>query len=64
MIKYGDDRDIKKNFDFDSELAFTFDIGKDSLDKLFVEFYNGSEKIRIYDVTMGKKTFLPKTPSH
>ncbi|MBK8820723.1 MAG: redoxin domain-containing protein [Saprospiraceae bacterium] len=64
VVKYGDDRDIKKNFDFDSELAFTFDIGKDSLDKLFVEFYNGSEKIRIYDVTMGKKTISSKDTLH
>jgi thiol-disulfide isomerase/thioredoxin len=60
VVKYGDDRDIKKNFDFDSELAFTFELGKDSLNRLFAEFHNGSEKIRIYDVTMGKKNISSK----
>ncbi|MBK8548524.1 MAG: hypothetical protein IPL63_14500 [Saprospiraceae bacterium] len=39
---FGDDRDIK--ILTLTATAFTFDIGKDSLDKLFVEFYNGSEK--------------------
>ncbi|MBK8548565.1 MAG: hypothetical protein IPL63_14755 [Saprospiraceae bacterium] len=31
---------------------------------MFVEFYNGSEKIRIYDVTMGKKTISSKDTIH
>jgi thiol-disulfide isomerase/thioredoxin len=56
VVKYGDDRDIKKNFDFDSELPFTFTIGRTGKDSLYAEFENGEEKIRIYDVFCGKAT--------
>lgn len=56
VVKYGDDRDIKKNFDFDSELPFTFIIGRTPGDSLYMEIQNGEEKIRIYDVKCGKAT--------
>lgn len=56
VVKYGDDRDIKKNFDFDSELPFTFIIGRTPGDSLYMEIQNGTEKIRIYDVNCGKAT--------
>ncbi|MFZ1703185.1 MAG: TlpA disulfide reductase family protein [Saprospiraceae bacterium] len=56
VVKYGDDRDIKKNFDFDTELPFTFEVGMEGKDSMFVEFHNGIEKIKIYDVTYGRAT--------
>lgn len=60
VITYGDDRDIKKKFDFDSELPFQFEIGVTDTDSMFVDFYNGEEKIRITDVTCGKATMSSK----
>lgn len=56
VVKYGDDRDIKKNFDFDSELPFTFTIGRTPGDSLYMEINNGEENIRIYDVRTGRAT--------
>lgn len=54
VVTYGDDRDIKKSFDFDSELPFTFTLGRDEKDSLYVEFENAREKIRNYHITTGK----------
>lgn len=54
VVTYGDDRDIKKSFDFDSELPFTFILGRNENDSLYVEFENDKEKIRNYHITTGK----------
>src|SRR5690606_13993933 len=60
VVIYGDDRDITERFDLDSELPFTFAIGRTESDRLDAEFYNSQEKIRNFNITPGKSTISSK----
>ncbi|MEZ4912149.1 MAG: TlpA disulfide reductase family protein [Saprospiraceae bacterium] len=53
-IKYGDDRDIEKKFDRESELPFNFDISYDSDSSLIMTIYNGVEKIEVTHIEFGR----------
>lgn len=53
--KYGDDRDIVKKFDFDSELPFNFEVVYPDGDSMFqLVLYNADEKIIADDIEFGR----------
>jgi len=60
VVKFGDDRDVAKKFDFDSELPFLFDIVQEDNGKWFAVFRNGEEQIKITDVSFGRATISSK----
>lgn len=53
VIAYGDDRDIRKNFDVDSELPFNFQILYEG-DVMYAVFMNAEEKIEVRDIVFGR----------
>ncbi|MBK9150977.1 MAG: TlpA family protein disulfide reductase [Saprospiraceae bacterium] len=53
--KYGDDRDVVKKFDFDSELPFNFEVVYPEGDSMFqIVIYNAEEKIVVDDIEFGR----------
>ncbi|MBK8519095.1 MAG: TlpA family protein disulfide reductase [Saprospiraceae bacterium] len=52
--KYGDDRDIVKKFDLESELPFNFEVIYDSDSIFHLVIHNADERIRIDDITFGR----------
>ncbi len=52
--KYGDDRDIKKNFDSDSELPFNFEVIYDDDSTFHIVIHNADERIKVKDITFGR----------
>jgi thiol-disulfide isomerase/thioredoxin len=53
--KYGDDRDIVKKFDFDSELPFNFEVVYEHPDSNFhIIILNAGERIRVDDIRFGR----------
>ena len=53
--KYGDDRDIVKKFDFDSELPFNFEVVYDHPDSNFhIIIHNADERIKVDDIRFGR----------
>lgn len=53
VISYGDDRDIRKNFDVDSELPFNFEIQYEG-DSMYAVFFNGQENIKVENIIFGR----------
>jgi thiol-disulfide isomerase/thioredoxin len=53
VIAYGDDRDVRKNFDVDSELPFNFEIYYEG-DNMYAAFMNDDEKIEVRDIVFGR----------
>lgn len=60
IIKYGDDRDVVKKFDFDSELPFNFEVVYDESNKFHIVFHNAEERIKVTDIQFGRKTISSK----
>lgn len=54
VIKYGDDRDIVKKFDIDSELPFNFEVKYDSDTSFYIVIHNAGERIEVRDIKFGK----------
>jgi thiol-disulfide isomerase/thioredoxin len=52
--KYGDDRDIVKNFDIDSELPFNFEVIYDDSSNFHIVLHNGTERIKVENITFGR----------
>lgn len=53
VVAYGDDRDVRKNFDVDSELPFNFEIHYEE-DRMYAVFKNDDEKIEVRDIVFGR----------
>lgn len=53
-IKYGDDRDIEKKFNVESELPFNFEISYTADSNLVMTLYNGTEKIEVTHIEFGR----------
>ncbi|MBK9257753.1 MAG: TlpA family protein disulfide reductase [Saprospiraceae bacterium] len=51
--KYGDDRDIAKKFDFDSELPFNFEVIYEDDDNFYISIHNAEERIKVSDIVFG-----------
>ncbi len=54
VAKYGDDRDIVKKFDFDSELPFNFEVVYDNDTSFHIIIHNDSERIKVTDIFFGR----------
>jgi thiol-disulfide isomerase/thioredoxin len=54
VMKYGDDRDIEKNFDKDSELPFNFEVVYRDSFNFDIILHNGSERITVSDIKFGR----------
>ena len=54
VVKYGDDRDIVKKFDFDAELPFNFEVKYENDSVFYFVFHNASERITVRDVRFGR----------
>lgn len=54
VIKYGDDRDVVKKFDFDSELPFNFEVKYDNDSIFHLVFHNADERIVVRDIKFGR----------
>lgn len=54
VSKYGDDRDIVKKFDYDSELPFNFEVVYDDASNFHVVIHNDTERIKVTDITFGR----------
>jgi thiol-disulfide isomerase/thioredoxin len=54
VIKYGDDRDVVKKFDFDSELPFNFEVKYDNDSTFHLIFHNATERIIVRDIRFGR----------
>jgi thiol-disulfide isomerase/thioredoxin len=52
--KYGDDRDIEKNFDKDAELAFNFEVVYDDSSTFHIVLHNADERIKVTDISFGR----------
>jgi len=53
VIAYGDDRDVEKNFDVDSELPFNFEIIYEG-EEMYALIYNAEEKLRTENIVFGR----------
>lgn len=53
-MKYGDDRDIVKKFDYDSELPFNFEVVYDDDSTFHLIIHNAEERIEVKDITFGR----------
>jgi len=51
---YGDDRDIEKNFDVDSELPFNFEVVYDTDEYFHLIIHNDTERIKVQDISFGR----------
>ncbi|MCZ2100455.1 MAG: TlpA family protein disulfide reductase [Chitinophagales bacterium] len=54
VIKYGDDRDIVKKFDIDSEVPFTFEVIYDNDTMFHLVIHNDTERIKVTDIKFNK----------
>ncbi len=54
VLKYGDDRDIVKKFETDTELPFTFDVVYDNDSTFHIVIHNADEHIPVYDIKFGR----------
>jgi len=54
VIKYGDDRDIVKKFDTDSELPFNFEVKYENDTSFYIVIHNAGERIEVRDISFGK----------
>lgn len=54
VSKYGDDRDIVKKFDYDSELPFNFEVVYDDESNFHIIIHNDTERIKVTDITFGR----------
>ena len=54
VSKYGDDRDIVKKFDYDSELPFNFEVVYDDESNFHIIIHNETERIKVTDITFGR----------
>lgn len=52
--KYGDDRDVAKKFDLDSELPFNFEVVYDDAENFHIILHNGTERIVVNDIKYGR----------
>lgn len=52
--KYGDDRDIVKKFETDSELPFNFEVVYDNDSIFHIVIHNADERIKVTDITFGR----------
>ncbi len=53
VIAYGDDRDVEKNFDVDSELPFNFEIVYEG-SEMYAILYNADERIKTENIIFGR----------
>ncbi|MBK9736791.1 MAG: TlpA family protein disulfide reductase [Saprospiraceae bacterium] len=53
-MKYGDDRDIVKKFDNDSELPFNFEVIYDDSSNFHIVIHNAEERIEVRDIDFGR----------
>ncbi len=51
---YGDDRDIEKNFDKESELPFNFEVVYDDSSTFHIIIHNADERIKVTDISFGR----------
>ncbi len=54
VIKYGDDRDVVKKFDMDSELPFNFEVKYENDTSFYIIIHNADERIEVRDITFGR----------
>lgn len=59
--KYGDDRDIVKKFETDSELPFNFEVVYDNDSIFHIVIHNADERIKVTDITFGRDRATAKT---
>lgn len=52
--KYGDDRDIEKKFDVESELPFNFEVIYENDSMFHIVLMNGEERIKVEDIIFGR----------
>jgi thiol-disulfide isomerase/thioredoxin len=52
--KYGDDRDIVKKFETDSELPFNFEVVYDNDTLFHIVIHNADERIKVTDIQFGR----------
>jgi thiol-disulfide isomerase/thioredoxin len=52
--KYGDDRDIVKKFETDSELPFNFEVVYDNDTLFHIVIHNADERIKVTDIKFGR----------
>jgi thiol-disulfide isomerase/thioredoxin len=52
--KYGDDRDIVKKFETDSELPFNFEVIYDNDSVFHIVIHNAEERIKVTDIKFGR----------
>ncbi len=60
VMKYGDDRDVVKKFDIESELPFNFDISYDQDSMIVMTIINGEERIEVKDISFGRDIYTQK----
>jgi thiol-disulfide isomerase/thioredoxin len=54
QMKYGDDRDIVKKFDYDAELPFNFEVVYDNDSIFHIVIHNAEERIKVTDISFGR----------
>lgn len=54
VMKYGDDRDIVKKFDTESELPFNFEVIYDTDSTFHIVIHNDTERIKVTDISFGR----------
>jgi thiol-disulfide isomerase/thioredoxin len=54
IMKYGDDRDIVKKFDVESELPFNFEVIYDNDSTFHIVIHNDTERIKVTDIKFGR----------
>ena len=54
VTKYGDDRDVVKKFDTDSELPFIFEVVYDNDTTFHIVIHNADERIQVNDISFGR----------
>ena len=53
-MKYGEDRDIVKKFDYDAELPFNFEVVYDNDSIFHIVIHNATERIKVTDIKFGR----------
>lgn len=60
IVKYGDDRDIVKKFDIDSEVPFNFEVIYDDDSTFHIIIHNDTERIKVTDIKFNRDNATAK----